>query len=105
MEQLTRDYNRLMTLMRTVILVDQSRGYDVKKKAMIAFDSNPKAEDEYRENMELFHSYARGGLEFLYNRLVLRTLDVDDQFSDAKIANIMEFAKNPTARDDDFVLT
>lgn len=100
-EQLTRDYTRLITLLRTVILVDQSRGYDVKKKAMIAFDENPKSEEDYRENMELFHSYARGGLEFMYNRLVLRTLDLDDQFSEAKIANIIEFAKNPVARDDD----
>ena len=102
-EQLTRDYSRLMTLLRTVILVDQSRGLDIRTKAMIAFDSNPNTEETYRENMELFHSYARGGIEFLYKRLVLRTLDVDDQFSDAKIANIMEFAKNPTARDDDLM--
>lgn len=103
-EQLTRDYTRLMTLLRTTILIDQSRGLDIRTKAMYAFDTNPKTEEEYRDNMELFHSYARGGLEFLYKRLVLRPLDMDDQFSDAKIANIMEFAKNPTARDDDLLV-
>ena len=101
-DQLTHEYKRFTTLMQAVILVDQSRNLDVRTKAQMAFDSNPKTEQVYRENMELFHSYARGGLEQLYNRLVLRSLGYEDEFSDTKISNIIEFAKNPTARDVDF---
>lgn len=39
--------------------------------------------------MELFNSYARGGIEYLYNKLVLRSTKEDDEFVDARVANIM----------------
>ena len=45
--------------------------------------------------MELFHSYARGGLEYLHETLVTRPVGIDDEFEDARVANIMEFVKNP----------
>lgn len=61
----------------------------------MAFDTNPKSEKVYEDNMELFHSYARGGLEYLYEVLVTRPVVMDDEFEDARVANIMEFVKNP----------
>ena len=65
----------------------------------MAFDTNSKSEKVYIENMELFHSYARGGIEYLHNRLVRRAVTVDDEFEYAKIANVMEFIKNPIVND------
>lgn len=52
--------------------------------------------------MELFHSYARGGLEYLYNKLVVRPVDIDDDFSNARIANLMAFVKEPINNDEIF---
>ena len=37
--------------------------------------------------MKLFNDYARGGLEYLYNKLVTRSTSPDDEFVDAKIAS------------------
>ena len=44
--------------------------------------------------MELFNDYARGGLEYLYNKLVTRSTSPDDEFVDAKIANIVALFEN-----------
>ena len=60
-----------------------------EEKARIAFDTNDKSEYRYKEDMELFNSYARGGIEYLYNKLVLRSTKEDDEFVDARVANIM----------------
>lgn len=49
----------------------------------------PEDEELYRSNMELFNSYARGGVEYLYEQLILREPDVDDDYSDARISNIV----------------
>ena len=76
-------------------MLDDSRGLEPAEKAKMAFDTNPKTEKIYTENMELFHSYARGGLEYLYESLVTRPVGLDDEFEDARVANIMEFVKKP----------
>ena len=81
--------------MQVILLLDDSRGLEPAEKAKMAFDTNPKSEKVYEDNMELFHSYARGGLEYLYEVLVTRPVVMDDEFEDARVANIMEFVKNP----------
>ena len=44
--------------------------------------------------MKLFNDNARGGLEYLYNKLVTRSTSPDDEFVDAKIANIVALFEN-----------
>ena len=40
--------------------------------------------------MDLFNSYARGGIEYLYEKLVVRPSNLDDEeFTDARMSNIM----------------
>ena len=40
--------------------------------------------------MDLFNSYARGRIEYLYEKLVVRPVDLDDEeFMDARMSNIM----------------
>ena len=89
LDQVAKNY------MQVILLLDESRGLDPAEKARMAFDTNPKSEKMYTENMELFHSYARGGLEYLYEVLVTRPVGLDDEFEDARVSNIMEFIKNP----------
>lgn len=95
LDQVASNYTRFYTIMQVILLLDDSRGLDPAEKAKMAFDTNPKSEKMYADNMELFHSYARGGLEYLYEALVTRPVGVDDEFEDARVANIMEFVKNP----------
>ena len=45
--------------------------------------------------MELFNSYARGVREYLYEKLVVRPVDLDDdEFTDARMSNIMALFKD-----------
>lgn len=95
LDQVASNYMRFYTIMQVVLLLDDSRSLEPEEKAKMAFDTNPKSEKMYMDNMELFHSYARGGLEYLYEVLVTRPVGIDDEFEDARVANIMEFVKNP----------
>lgn len=95
LDQVASNYTRFYTIMQVILLLDDSRGLEPAEKAKMAFDTNPKSEKTYSENMELFHSYARGGLEYLYEVLVTRPVGMDDEFEDARVANIIEFVKNP----------
>ena len=95
LDQVASNYTRFYTIMQVILLLDDSRGLEPAEKAKMAFDTNPKSEKLYADNMELFHSYARGGLEYLYETLVTRPVGIDDEFEDARVANIMEFVKNP----------
>lgn len=95
LDQIAGNYTRFYTIMQVILLLDDSRGLDPTEKAKMAFDTNPKSEKMYTENMELFHSYARGGLEYLYESLVTRPVGLDDEFEDARVANIIEFVNHP----------
>ena len=46
--------------------------------------------EEFDQMQEMFNSYVRGGVEELYERLIVRTPDADDDYYDEKTANIME---------------
>ena len=92
--QIAHEYDRFKTIMQVVLLVDDSRGMSPEEKVRIAFDQNPKTELRYQEDMKLFNDYARGGLEYLYNKLVTRSTSPDDEFVDAKIANIVALFEN-----------
>ena len=50
--------------------------------------------------MELFNSYARGGVEYLYEQLILKDPDLDDDYTDKRISNIIALLKNPLSEDE-----
>lgn len=61
-----------------------------EEKVREAFDTSLKTEYQYTKNMDLFNSYARGRIEYLYEKLVVRPVDLDDEeFMDARMSNIM----------------
>ncbi|MBS5028350.1 MAG: hypothetical protein KHZ67_08435 [Clostridiales bacterium] len=44
--------------------------------------------------MNLFNSYMRGGLEYLYENLIVRTISPEDEeYSDVRITNMMALLK------------
>ena len=94
-KQLSDNLNNLNMLMRMVIILDDSSGKSVEERIEEAFRIPDNYED-YKRNMNLFDSYFRGGLEILYDRLILKIVGSDDEdYGDAKFSNIMSFIKNP----------
>lgn len=94
MKQLTENYQVLLSIMRMVLIMDNSRGLTFEEKLESAF-LIPDNVETYKSNMELFNSYARGGIEYLYEQLVLRAPDIDDDYTDFRIANIVALLTNP----------
>ena len=48
-----------------------------------------ETEEEFKRYNELFESYMLGGVEELYERLVLQKEEIDTDYSDDKTANLM----------------
>ena len=83
LQQISNSYKRFSTLMKIVLLIDDSRGLTTEEKVREAFATSPKSEYKY-------NSYARGGIEYLYEKLVVRPSNLDDEeFTDARMSNIM----------------
>lgn len=83
----------LKTIMTTVLLLDESMGRTTEEKIDRAF-RGPGTEEELKEDLELFNSYVRGGIEFLYSELVERVESGND-YTNAKIGNIIALLENP----------
>lgn len=97
MQQLNESYQTLGTIMKLVLMMDESRGLDEEERIRSAFKV-PENRQEHDAGMELFNSYARGGIEYLYEQLVTRVnVDItEEDFGDPKINNIVAFLKNMT---------
>lgn len=104
LEQISSEYRRFRTIMQVILLLDKSRGMSIEEKVKIAFDENAKTKQRYEEDMDLFNSYVRGGLEYLYEQLELRTSNPDDYFEDVRIANIMALVEKDLETDMDIVI-
>lgn len=97
--QQLNDLNPVLTnIMRMVLLFDDSRGLSTEQRLESAFVI-PEDKETYSENMELFNSYARGGIEYLYEQLILRSPDIEDDYTDKRIANIYALISQPLERD------
>ena len=48
-----------------------------------------ETKEEFESYKEMFNSYVRGGVEELYERLVLRKSEVEEEFYEEKTANLM----------------
>lgn len=99
MKQLNENYQTLLPIMRIILIMDDSRDMTFEEKLESAFVI-PEDESTYKANMELFNSYARGGIEYLYEHLVLRAPDIDEEYTDFRIANIVALVNNPIEREE-----
>ncbi len=88
MKQLNENYQTLLPIMRLVLIMDESRNMSFEEKLESAFLIS-EDEETYKKNMELFNSYARGGVEYLYEKLVLRVPEIDEDYTDFRISNIV----------------
>lgn len=97
MMQLTDTYQTLAPIMKLVLMLDESRGLNEEECIRSAFRI-PETREEHDEGMELFNSYARGGIEYMYEMLVIRPGCVDDEYGDQRINNIVALIKDPMKR-------
>lgn len=99
--QIATLHQTLIPIMKLILLLDDSRGLNAEQRIESAF-RNPESKEEYEANMELFNSYVRGGTEFLYQQLVLRTQDeIADTHEDNRINNILALLKNALSTNQD----
>lgn len=99
LEQIAPEYRRFSTIMQVIQILDESRGMSEEERVREAMDNSPKNKETYERNMELFNSYARGGIEYMYEELVLRAPNIDELFANQRIANIHAFIHNPIIPD------
>lgn len=83
----------LLNIMTMVLLLDDSTELTKEERVARAF-SEPKTVEEVKEYMELFNSYARGGIEYLYDELVERPILDEDAYTESKLANIVALIDN-----------
>lgn len=95
MMQLNDTYQTLGPIMKLILMLDKSRGLDEEARIRSAFKV-PETREEHDAGMELFNSYARGGIEYLYQQLIVRIPDDDDDdYGDNRVNNIIALLKNP----------
>ena len=93
--QLTENYQTLLPIMRLVLMLDESRNLDEEERIRSAFKT-PETREEYDAAMELFNSYARGGIEYLYQRLVASPSALDSHdYGDDRVNKLVAFLNEP----------
>lgn len=96
--QMLNKIDDLKLIMQTVLLLDNTSGLTIEQRVDRAF-KDPQNEDEFNQNVEIFNSYVRGGIEVLHELLVQRALGINDEFSDVRVGNIMALFDNPLIPD------
>lgn len=81
-ETVNREQLNLVSIYRTVLLVDNSRGLTADEKIEQAFKT-----PDTTENMKIFNAYLRGGIEWLYEQITTGAVTRDEYL--AKIYEIV----------------
>ncbi len=87
----------LPELMKTFILLGNDGSDETRVNRAFR---GPSSDEEFKDDVEMFNSYVRGGIEILYDELVLRELDLNDKYTDKKIGNLMALLDNHFIPDD-----
>ena len=76
-------------IMQMMIMLDSDSGATDEDRVREAF-RGAQTKEEYDRLLGTFNDYVRGGVEELYERLVIRKRDSEDRFYDDRTANLME---------------
>lgn len=75
-------------ILQMMIMIEYAAELPQEEAVKRAF-RGAETKEEYKCFQEMFDSYVRGGVEELYERLVIRKSDTDDEFYENKTANLM----------------
>lgn len=87
-EQMIGAKEDLDFLMQIMMILENSPSLSAEESVKKAF-KGVETKEEFEYYRDLFHSYVRGGVEELHERLVVRKSEVDEAFYDEKTANLM----------------
>ncbi len=93
LEQIAGFEQQLNTIMKMVLLLDESEGLSEQERIDRAF-RKPETQEKMQEHMEIFNSYARAGIEFLHEELVVRPTSYEDVYTEPRVANIVALLNN-----------
>ncbi|MCI8327162.1 MAG: hypothetical protein HFI37_05225 [Lachnospiraceae bacterium] len=88
-EQMSHAKEELDFIMQMMILLEPEKEENHEKQIERAF-RGVETKEEFEKYNEMFEQYVLGGVEELYERLVVHKPDVDTEYQDDKTANLME---------------
>jgi len=89
-EQILRERDKLEFIMQMILMLEYEDTKDRKSCINLAF-REPDTKEEFDRCNKLFHDYVRGGVEEIYERLVIRKSELDEAYKEGKSANIVAF--------------
>lgn len=87
-EQMLKAKEDLDFIMQMMIMLEYKDKMPEEEAVKKAF-RGASTREEFDTYQEMFNSYVRGGVEELYERLVVRKSEPEDEFYDNKTANLM----------------
>ena len=75
-------------IMQMMIMLDAKESMPAEEAVKKAF-RGAETEEEFQAYQSMFHDYVRGGVEELYERLIIQKAEPDSEFYDNKTANLM----------------
>lgn len=80
-------------ILQMILMQEYSDTLDVKSCIDLAF-RGAETEEQYLEYYTLFNDYVRGGVEILYEHLVIKQSEPKEHYLHPKTANIINFVKS-----------
>ena len=87
-EQIINAKEELDFIMQMMIMLDAKESMPAEEAVKKAF-RGAETEEEFQAYQSMFHDYVRGGVEELYERLIIQKAEPDSEFYDNKTANLM----------------
>lgn len=88
-EQMMKAKEDLDFIMQMMLMLENAEELSKEERVKLAF-RGPESKEEYERYYNLFNSYVRGGVEELYDRLVVHKSDAADGLQDEKTENLIE---------------
>lgn len=91
-DQMNKEKETLDFIMQMILLLENSENEASEVSVERAF-KGVDTKEKYDEYYKLFNDYVRGGVEELYERLVIRKPEMDEEIYDDKTANLYALMK------------
>ena len=88
-DQISKEKDKLDFIMQMILMTEYSDSKTPEECVNIAL-KGAENQEQYTAYMNLFNDYVRGGVEELYERLIVRKPDPHDEIQDEKASNINE---------------
>ena len=87
--QMLKEKENLDFILQMMINAELQRNTDEMKKCVKKAFQGAQTKEEFEQYKKMFNDYVRGGVEELYEQLIIRKADPDDRFHDNRTANLM----------------